>query len=87
MSISTQSIVRDRGQITLPQIVRRQLSWLEINSPIQIYATNQEIIIKPYLSQSTTSWQKIWDSLALAQSFIGKRGNLSQFIVSDRDNH
>lgn len=87
MNITASTIVRDRGQITLPYSIRENSSWLAVNSPIQITAYLDEITIRPPQKSPPHSWDTIWDALHLAQSFKGNKGSLSDFILKDRQSH
>jgi len=87
MNITINTTIRDRGQITLPYSMRERSDWLATNSPIQVTLADEKIIIRPPHHPSQTPWNKIWDALHLAQSFTGKNGNISSFILKDRHYH
>lgn len=82
--------VRQRGQITIPGRIRRRQIWLSEGSIIHLIPLNdQSIIVRPYQGENIpkVDWKKIWDSIALARSLKGKKGNLSSFIINDRETH
>lgn len=82
------AIIRQRGQLTIPDQIRGFLSWIIPNSVVTItIGQNEEIIVKPYAKDKTKKidWKGIWERIEIADSFWGKRGNLSKFIVEDRD--
>ncbi|HLE49923.1 MAG TPA: hypothetical protein VI791_02185 [Patescibacteria group bacterium] len=82
--------VRQRGQITIPDKIRSDLAWLSTGSIIHITRIdNRSILVKPYQEEAKQKpdWKKIWDSIALARTFKGERGNLSAFVVKDRESH
>jgi len=89
-TIQTTAIIRDRGQLTIPNKVRKILDWMSPNSVVYIKAeTTHELVIKPYEQkpESQINWVEIWKRIKRSQSFKGKRGNLSAFIIKDRDSH
>lgn len=82
------AIIRDRGQITIPEKIRRTLKWPTTNSVVSLATTVQnEILIRPYDSARKINWPQIWNNVELSRSYQGKKGNLSSFVSSDRENH
>lgn len=85
------STIRNKGQITIPDKIRNDLSWLNTGSVVHIIPLNdQSVVLRPYShdeTQEKTNWKKIWDLIALARSFKGKKGNLAAFIARDRETH
>lgn len=82
--------IRERGQITIPDKIRNDFSWLNIGSVVHVIPlNNQTVVVKPYQEEAKqiADWKKIEDTIALVRSFKGKRGNLSEFIVNDREAH
>ncbi|MEK7611684.1 MAG: AbrB/MazE/SpoVT family DNA-binding domain-containing protein [Patescibacteria group bacterium] len=83
--------IRQRGQLTIPDEIREQLAWLKPNDVVEIETKDsREIIVKPYLAKTDSKkilWQKAWVATQIARSFKGKRGNLSKFIIEDREKH
>lgn len=83
--------IRHKGQITIPDKIRNDLSWLNTGSVVHVITLNrQTVVVKPYNpdeSKKSVNWNKIWDLISLSRSFKGKRGNLSEFIVNDRETH
>lgn len=80
------SIIRNRGQLTIPDAVRKIVNWITPSSAVTITVVNSdEIRIKPH--QKQIDWDKLWKMIELSRSFKGKRGNLSEFIVEDRNRH
>ena len=82
----TTAIIRDRGQITIPEKIRSKLTWASNNSVVTITATKpDEISIQPIGSQADVDWDKLWKDLKRVRAYRGKgRGNLSAFIAKDR---
>lgn len=90
-TFQTTAVIRQRGQLTIPNKIREMLSWAKENTTVILEATvNNMIIVKPYgftHSDAAQKWQKAWDAIQLARSFKGKKGNLSQFVAQDRETH
>lgn len=88
-NIQTTAIIRDRGQLTIPDKIRNILAWTEVNAVVTI-GTNpaREIIIKPYTQNPTTDWDKLWKDLRRVRSYKGKNTkSLSELIIEDRELH
>ncbi|KKR32649.1 MAG: hypothetical protein UT63_C0036G0008 [Candidatus Gottesmanbacteria bacterium GW2011_GWC2_39_8] len=85
------AIIRNRGQLTIPDPLRQNVSWLEPNSVVSITTLPLGgIVIKPYvhdMDKKATNWTKVWNDIKIARSFRGKKGNLSAFTVNDREEH
>ncbi len=82
------SIIRDRGQLTIPDSIRKTVNWVNPMSAISITVVKpDEIVIKPH--QAQVDWDKIWAGINKARSIKseGDKGNLSKFIAEDRYNH
>ena len=88
MSIQTTAVIRDRGQLTIPEKIRKQRKWATQTSVVTISSEKpDEIIIKPYPAKQV-DWDKLWKQIKRVRAFKGKgRGNLSQFIAEDRLRH
>ena len=80
------SIVRDRGQLTIPDSIRKLVNWVTPSSAVSISVVKpDEIIIKPHQYQKEVDWDKLWKQIKRVRAFKGKgRGNLSAFIMEDR---
>ena len=89
--INTQgtAIIRDRGQLTIPDSIRKVVNWATPLSAVTISVVNpDEIIIKPHRYQKEINWDKIWEGIKSARAIKGKgRGSLSKFIAEDRYRH
>lgn len=83
----TVSIIRNRGQLTIPDSIRMLRSWANPNSAIIITSEHpDEIVIKPHKKQ--VNWDKLWKQIKRVRAFKGKgHGNLSEFIAKDRETH
>lgn len=84
--MQTVSIIRNRGQLTIPDSIRKITNWV---SPMSVVTISQdkpdEIVIKPH--QQHVDWDKIWAGIKKARAIKGRRGNLSKFIAEDRYSH
>lgn len=85
------AIIRQRGQLTIPDEIRKLLSWLKPNAVVTVKITQKDrVIVQPHsdmIASSKDQWLKTWEAIQLARSFKGKRGNLSKFIAEDREGH
>ena len=82
------SIIRDRGQLTIPDSIRRVADWASPMSVVTISLnTLDEIIISPHQHiQKKVDWDVLWKHIKRVRSFKGSgRGNLSNFIAKDRE--
>lgn len=88
-SYSSTATIRLRGQITIPQEVRKHMKWIDTGSVVHVDARPFEIKITPYQEKTKkkVDWNRLWDQIKLVRSFEGKKGNLSGFIIKDRENH
>lgn len=85
--MKTVGIIRDRGQLTIPDSIRKVVSWITPMSAVSISVVkSDEIVIKPHQPQKQVDWNKLWAQIKRVRAFKGKgRGNLSAFIVEDRE--
>ncbi len=81
------SIIRDRGQLTIPDSIRQIVSWATPLSAVSISVVKpDEIVIRPHKNEY--DWDKIWEGIRKARAIKGKgRGSLSKFIAEDRYHH
>ena len=87
MSIQATAVIRDRGQLTIPEKIRKQRKWATHTSVVTISSEKpDEIIIKPYPAKQV-DWDKLWKMIRKSRAIKGKRGNLSEFIARDRYRH
>ncbi|MBI2616582.1 hypothetical protein HYW55_00435 [Candidatus Gottesmanbacteria bacterium] len=81
-------IIRDRGQLTVPESIRKSRDWMSPQSAVTIIAEKEdEVIIRPHTSsQKKVDWDELWRKINLARSYKGKyKGSLSKFIARDRE--
>ena len=85
--MKTVSIVRDRGQLTIPDSIRRLVSWVTPSSAVSISVVKpDEIVIKPHHAQ--IDWDKMWNLIRKSRAIKGKgKGSAAEFIEKDRRSH
>lgn len=88
--IATTGFIRQRGQLTLPDVIRQGAYWINVNSPVTLIRTKiDEIIIRPYFPKKTLPWEEFYQKIKRTRAFKGKGKPvaLSEFIVKDRETH
>jgi len=87
--MKTVSIVRDRGQLTIPYSIRKVVNWITPMSAISISVVRpDEIIIKPH--QQHVDWDKIWSLVKASRAIKGKSKSTEstvEFLEKDRHSH
>lgn len=86
----TNVVVRQRGQVTIPDDVRNMVAWLSEGSAVGLEMVEKEmLILRPHVLANTKifDWNKILNKINLSRSFKGRNGDLSTFIIEDRSNH
>ncbi len=80
-------IIRERGQLTIPESVRKIVNWANPMSAVSITVIKpDEIIIKPH-SQFLDS-EQIWENIRKSRIIPGKgKISASQFLKTDRSEH
>lgn len=82
----TISIIRSRGQLTIPDSIRALRTWATPNSAVTI-TSNQpdEIVIRPHKKYD---WDKIWKGIKKSRAIHGKgKMSASEFLIKDRLSH
>lgn len=85
--MKTVSIIRDRGQLTIPDSVRRLVSWIVPQSAVTItIVKSDQILITPH--QKQVDWDKIWDGIRKSRAIKGKNAvSAVEVLRSDRQSH
>ena len=80
-------VIRDRGQITIPDSIRKVVSWVSPMSAISITVIKpDEILIQPH--QKYVDWDKIWKSIYTSRAIHGKgTKSAAKFLEADRQSH
>lgn len=86
--MKTVSIIRNRGQLTIPDSIRKKVNWVDTMSVVSISLVKpNEIVIQPH--DTAVNWQDVWDGISNARSISGGRDSLNtaEFLESDRNSH
>lgn len=81
------SIIRERGQLTIPESIRKVVSWAGPMSAISISVVKpDEIIIRPHTQ--SIDLNQIWENIKKSRNISGKGNvNASKFLEADRNQH
>lgn len=80
-------VVRNRGQITIPDSIRKAVGWVSPMSAVSISVVKpDEIVMRPH--KNTVDWDQIWKNINASRDIPG-RGNMSaaEFLEKDRKSH
>ena len=81
-------VIRDRGQLTIPDSIRKMVNWVTPMSAVSISVVKpDEIVIKPH--QTKVDWDNIWEGIKRSRAIKGKGKTSSalEFIQQDRQSH
>ncbi|MDP3982494.1 MAG: hypothetical protein Q8Q65_00250 [bacterium] len=82
------AIIRGRGQLTIPEEIRKSLSWISESVAVTISTvSDSKVLIEPHRITSKVNWNLLRSSISRVREFTGKTGNLAKFIVQDREAH
>ena len=81
------SIIREKGQLTIPDEIRKIAGWVSTSSVVSITLEKpDEIIIRPHRAQIDEA--EIWKRIKMARSIKGKATmSAVDFINADRKRH
>lgn len=81
------SIVRDRGQLTIPDSIRKVVNWITPQSAVSISVVkSDEIVIRPH--QKHVDWDKIWKGIRKSRAIKGKNAVSAIAVLrKDRQSH
>lgn len=81
------SIIRDRGQLTIPESIRKLVKWANPQSAVTISVIkSDEIVIKPH--QKQVDWDKIWEGIRKSRAIKGKNAvSALEVLQRDRRSH
>jgi len=85
--MQTTGIVRERGQLTIPDSIRKMVNWITPLSAVTISMIKpDEIIIRPHTQQVNLA--QIWANIRKSRA-ISSKGKISasEFLQSDRNSH
>ena len=80
-------IVRNRGQITIPDSIRKTVGWVNPMSAVSISVVKpDEIVLKPQMQ--LVDRNKLWEMIRKSRAIKGKgTGSALEFIQKDRLSH
>jgi len=86
--------IRERGQITLPVLLRKRLDWLEPQSVVEIKAEEEKLVLKPIIPTkkmkkeiSETNWNILEKKLNKIRTWGDQNLDLTKFVIADRRRH
>lgn len=82
------SIIRDRGQLTIPDSIRKIAQWISPMSAVSVSIVKpDEIVIKPHVASIDKN--QIWENIRKARAIKGKGSAISaaEFLIKDRQSH
>ena len=81
------SIIRERGQLTIPDSIRKIVHWITPMSAVSIsVVTPDEIILRPH--SQTLDKEKIWENIRKSRAIKGRNAvSALEIIENDRRNH
>ena len=87
MNTQTTGIIRDRGQLTIPENIRNDVSWAGVGSVVTISKNDHnEIVIRPYSAVSDkVDWDKLWEDIKRVRSYKGKNETRSAAKMINED--
>ncbi len=83
----TVSIIRNRGQLTIPDSIRALRQWASPNCAVTITSNlPDEITIRPH--KKAYEWDKMWEFVKRSRATRGKgKGSAAEFLEKDRRSH
>lgn len=87
--MKTVGIIRDRGQLTIPESVRKLARWTGTSSVVSISVEKpDEITITPHHAAKEIEWDKLFDGIKKAREIKGKGTiSASEFIAKERTSY
>ena len=81
------SIIRNRGQLTIPDSIRKLVNWAGPQSAITISVIkSDEIVIRPH--QKQIDWDKIWEGIRKSRAIKGKNAvSALEVLQKNRNSH
>lgn len=87
--MKTVGVIRDRGQLTIPDSVRKVVTWLTPSSAVDVIVEKpDEIKIRPHNAGKSIDFNGIWKEINKSRSIKGKgKMSASEFLAKDRSSH
>jgi bifunctional DNA-binding transcriptional regulator/antitoxin component of YhaV-PrlF toxin-antitoxin module len=85
--MKTVGIIRERGQLTIPDPIRKVASWTANMSVVSIsLEKSDQILITPHFTSKETEWERIMELVRKAREIKGKgRESGFEFIERNRE--
>ena len=85
--MKTISIIRNRGQLTIPDAIRKAATWAKPSAVVSISIFNaDEIVIRPH--SEVVDEQKVWKLIKESRGIHGKSTTSTvRFLQQDRAGH
>jgi bifunctional DNA-binding transcriptional regulator/antitoxin component of YhaV-PrlF toxin-antitoxin module len=86
--MKTVSIIRDRGQLTIPDSIRKVVTWMNPMSAVTISVNKpDEVVIRPHAK--LIDKEQIWENVKKARAIKGRGATTSaiEFLMKDRQSH
>lgn len=77
-------VIRDKYQMTIPDKIREELSWVRPNTAIEVTWSDDKIILQP--QRGTVNWKIIGRAVKAARTEKTKT-SLADWIIRDRETH
>lgn len=77
------SIIRERGQLTIPDTIRDSLTWLYPLSAVDITICDENtVMVSPHAYKKQLTWSECIQKIELAQTFPSDSKVTSDAIIS-----
>ena len=84
------SIIRQRGQLTIPGAIRQAAQWTHALAVVAIFLDDpRRIVIEPHTDKQSKNWEALRKEMEAIRKLTatGKGGSASAFIARDRKRH
>lgn len=83
--MQTVSIIRKRGQLTIPESIRKIVRWTSPMSAVSVVKPD-EIVIRPHTQ--LLNQNQIWENIRKSRAISGKgKASAIEFLQTDRNEH
>jgi len=85
--MKTTSVIRNRGQLTIPDSIRKMITWATPMSAVTISIEKpDEITIRPH--EQRLDFNEIWENIHKSRSIKGgNKVSALQILENDREGH
>ncbi len=84
--MTTVGIIRERGQLTIPDSIRKIAGWATTSSVVSISIENpQEIVISPHQVLNKIGLEELFTAIKKSRAIKGKGSrSTAEFLAKDR---